>query len=350
MSLDTFAILLSFPCLVIFVLSISPQWISGLYFGHDLSVANHIQNSSLSPRQISATENGDVYVVWVDKNNIYFSANNHSGNKFTPAVLLSDTNKFSSSPKLAANEKGNVYVVWVDIDNKTGDSNIMFRTSNDTGKSFSTQKELEGGKFISFFPQLAANEKGNVYVVWVDKNNKTGDTDIVFRSSNDSGMSFDDRKKIRRSDSLLSFSPQIAATENGNVYLVWVDKNITSGDTDISFRSSSDSGRDFERIINLDKGEKKVSSSSLPQIATAQNDSVYVIWVNNQIQFKEILVKDTIVGNPISLSSKGTSSQSAEITGTKNGNLYVLWIDKNDMMDGSLHFKRISQNYFDRNS
>jgi hypothetical protein len=404
MSLDTLAILLSFPCLAIFVLSIPPQWSSGLYFGHDLSVANHIQNSSLSPRQISATERGEVYVVWVDKNNIYFSANNHSGNKFAPAVLLSDTNKSSSSPQLAANEKGNVYVVWVDIDNKTGDSNIMFRTSNDSGKSFSTQKELEGGKFISispqlaanekgnvyvvwvdknnktgdrnvefissndsgmtfhdrkkltggkpisFFPQLAANEKGNVYLVWVDKNNKTGDTDIVFRSSNDSGMSFDDRKKIRRSDSLLSFSPQIAATENGNVYLVWVDKNSTSGDTDISFRSSSDSGRDFERIINLDKGEKKVSSSSLPQIATAQNDSVYVIWVNNQIQFKELLVKDAIVGNPISLSSKGTSSQSAEITGTKNGNLYVLWIDKNDMMDGSLHFKRISQNYFDRNS
>ena len=350
MSLDMLAILLSFSCLAIFVLSISPQWTSGLYFGHDLSVINHIQNSSLSPRQITATEKGDVYVVWGDKNNIYFSASNHSGNKFTPRVLLSDTNKSSSSPQLAANEKGDVYVVWVDIDNKTGDSNIMFRSSNDSGISFSTQKELRGGKSISFFPQLAANEKGNVYVVWVDKNNKTGDRNIEFISSNDSGMSFDDRKKIRRSDSLLSFSPQIAATENGNVYLVWVDKNSTSGDTDISFRSSSDRGRDFERVINLDKGEKKVSSSSLPQLATAQNGSVYVIWVNNQIQFKEILVKDAIVGNPISLSNKGTSLLSAEITGTKNGDLYVLWIDKNNTMDSSLHFKRISQNYFDRNS
>ena len=148
MSLDTLAILLSFSSLAIFVLSISPQWTSGLYFGHDLSVTNHIQNSSLSPRQITATEKGDVYIVWVDKNNIYFSASNHSGNKFTPTVLLSDNNKSSSLPQLAANEKGNVYVVWVDIDNKTGDSNIMFRSSNDSGMSFSTQKELRGLSLI----------------------------------------------------------------------------------------------------------------------------------------------------------------------------------------------------------
>jgi hypothetical protein len=238
----------------------------------------------------------------------------------------------------------------VDKNNKTGYSNIEFINSNDSGMSFSYSKKLTGSKSLSSFPQLTATEKGDVYVVWVDKNNKTGDSDIIFRSSNDSGMSFDDRNKIRRSDSLLSFSPQLTATEKGDVYVVWVDKNSTTGDRDITFRSSNDRGRDFERVINLNKGEKKLSNSSLPQLATTKNDSVYVVWMDNQILFKELLVKDAIVGNTISLSNKTTSSLSPEITATKNGDIFVLWIDKNNTMDRSLLFKRISQDYFDRNS
>jgi hypothetical protein len=457
MSLDMLAILLSFLCLAIFVLSISPQWTSGLYFGHDLSVNNHIQNSSLSPRQIAATEKGDVYVVWVDKNNIYFTytSNNQSklghtiplssndsasspqitatekgdvyvvwvdknittgdsnvvfigsndrGRSFGPKQDISSDKALSFSPQLTATEKGDVYVVWVDKNNKTGYSNIEFISSNDSGRTFSPQKELRGGKSISFFPQLTATEKADVYVVWVDndnktgysniefinsndsgktfssnkkltgskslsffpqltatekadvyvvwvdKNNKTGDTDIIFRSSNDSGMSFDDRNKLRRSDSLLSFTPQLTATEKGDVYVVWVDKNSTTGDSDITFRSSNDRGRDFERAINLNKGEKKVSNSSLPQLATTGNNSVYVVWPDNQIRFKEIIVKDAIVGNTISLSNKTAFSSSPQIVGTKNGDLYVVWIDKNSTTDTSLHFKKISENYFNRRS
>jgi hypothetical protein len=379
-----------------------------LYFGNDLTVTNHseLPSSSLtpSPRQLAATEKGDVYVVWVDNNSIYTTSSHENQKKFGPKIILSQVNKLALSPQVIATEKGDVYVVWVDKDNKTGDSNIEFISSNDSGRTFSPQKELRGGKSLSFFPQLTATEKGDVYVVWVnkdnktgysniefinsndsgmrfsssekltgsksisfspqltatekgdvyvvwvDKNNKTEDTDIIFRRSNDSGMSFDDRNKLRRSDSLLSFSPQLAATEKGDVYVVWVDKNSTTADRDITFRSSSDRGRDFERVINLNKGEKKLSNSSLPQLATTQNDSVYVVWMDNQILFKELLVRDALVGNTISLSNKTSSSLTPEITATKNGDIFVLWIDKNNTIDRSLHFKRISQNYFDRNS
>jgi hypothetical protein len=396
-----FITLLSF---LIIIPSLLSQITNGLYFGHDETVSRLVRNSSLDSQLTSTKEKANVYVVWDDNNGIYFTSSQDGGIKFNTKILLSNSNNFSSAPQIAATEKGDVYVVWVDIDNKTGYSNIEFISSNDSGKTFSPQKELRGGKSISFFPQLAATEKGDVYVgwinkdnktgysdiefissndsgktfssskkltgskslsffpqltatekgdvyvVWVDKNNKTGDTDIIFRSSNDSGMSFDDRNKLRRSDSLLSFTPRLTATEKGDVYVVWVDKNSTTGDSDITFRSSNDRGRDFERAINLNKGEKKESNSSLPQLATTGNNSVYVVWPDNQIQFKEILVKDAIVGNTISLSNKTAFSPSPQIVGTKNGDLFVVWIDKNNMMDRSLHFKRISQNYFDRNS
>src|SRR5206468_707565 len=280
------------------------------------------------PKQLAVTEKGDVYVVWMNNNSIYISSSHDDQKKLGSKIILSQVNKLGLSPQVFATEKGDVYVVWVDKNNKTGNRNITFMSSNDSGMRFDDRKKLRGAKPISFSPQLAATEKGDVYVVWVDKNNKTGDTDITFRSSNDSGLSFDDRKKLRRSESLLSFSPQLAATEKGDVYVVWVDKNTTTGDSDITFRRSSNSGNVFERVINLNKGENKLSNSSLPQVATTQKDSVYVVWLDNQIKFKEILVKDALVGNTISLSNKTTSSLSPQLTVIKNGNIFVIWGDK----------------------
>src|SRR5438093_11944387 len=123
----------------------------------------------------------------VDNNSIYITSSLDDQKKFRSKIILSQVNKLWLSPQVFATEKGDVYVVWVDIDNKTGGSNIEFISSNDSGKTFGSQKKLRSGESISSFPQLAATEKGDVYVVWVDKKNKTGDTNIKFISSNDSG-------------------------------------------------------------------------------------------------------------------------------------------------------------------
>jgi hypothetical protein len=256
----------------------------------------------------------------------------------------------SSSPQIAATENGSVYVVWVDEKKTTGDSNIEFIRSNDTGKGFSNRIILRDGDLLSYSPQIAETEKGDVYVVWVDKNEKTGDSDITFRSSNDSGRNFDDRKNLRSSNTLLSSSPQMTATEKGDVYVVWVDKNSTIGDSDITFRSSNDRGRDFERAINLNKGEKKLYNDSSPQIVTTAKDRVNVVWVNNHVEFKEILVQDALVGKTILLSNITAWSSFPQLTATEKGDVYVVWVDKNSTTNASLQIKRISEYFFDRNS
>ena len=391
-------------CSLLLVFWISIEFSYALYFGHDIPVITSGQNLSLSPKQITATEKGDVYVVWVDKNNTYFTSSNDSGNKFAPKVLLSDSNKSSSTPQIAATEKGDVYVVWNDKNSKTGDTEVTFRSSNDSGISFDDRKKISGGKSVSSSPQLTTTEKGDVYLVWVDKNNKTGesdiefissndsgktfshikelrggdtlsfspqiaatekgdvhvvwvdkgtktrDIDISFRSSHDAGRAFDDRIKLR-SNNLLSFSPQMVATERGEVFLVWTDINATTGKSQITYKASHDSGRTFERAINLNKDANILSNYSSPQIATTGNNSVYVAWVdNNQIEFSQILVNDALVGRPISLNNKTISSLSPEIVAGADGNVYVMWLDKNNAIDRSIHIKRISEYLFDRNS
>ena len=352
----TFALLMIsiLSCILIFLICFSIQNSSALYFGHDIPIVTNLGNSSILPIQVAATEKGDVYLTWVDNNNIYFTSSHNNGDKFSSPILLADNNtsslsSSSSSPQITATEKGDVYLTWVELNNSTGDSNIEFINSNNGGQNFTAKKELRGGDTLSFSPQIAATEKGDVYVVWVDKSSKTGDTDITFRSSNDSGKNFDNRERLRRNN-LLSSSPQVTATEKGGVYLVWTDKNSTTTKSQISFRSSSDSGKNFERIINLNKDEENLLNSSSPQIVATPNNSAFVVWVDNHIQFREILVNDSVVGVPISLSNKTITSLSPQLAVANNGNVYVFWIDKDGIMDRSIHFKRINEEYFDRNS
>jgi len=266
-----------------------------------MKINNGNVSSSFTKGQISSVEGGYAYAAWVDKNNtIYFSASHENGTKFNNPIALSSNNTLAISPQIDATEKGGVYVVWVDKNNSTGDSNIVFRGSNDNGKSFDRSVRLNRNvspnqTSVASYPQIDATEKGGVYVVWVDKNNSTGDSNIVFRGSNDNGKSFDRSVRLNRTPNqpFVSFSPQIVATEMG---------------------------------------------------------SILVTWPENTLQFKEILNGGTILGRTISLNNHVVLPLSAQIVATENGNIYLAWAEKNNGLnnDTVLMFKRISQYYFDR--
>jgi hypothetical protein len=330
-------------------LVISTRVGNGLFFGQDAVMSGETKSIFLSPAQIAATEKGNLYIVWSDSKTVYFTSGLGNQTKLNPAVILSDDNKLVYPPQLYATERGDVYVVWVDKNSTSGDSDIIFRSSNDSGKHFDDSKKLRGSKLLSFSPQISATERGDVYVVWVDKNSTSGDSDIIFRSSNDSGKHFDDSKKLRGSK-LLSFSPQISATERGDVYVVWVDKNSTRGDSDIIFRGSNDSGNNFNSRINLNRGGHLLSYSISPQIAATENGNIYVVWTDHFTQFREISDRGGIVGEIVSIGNISATSINPRIAATENGDIFLTWIEiKNTTSYPSLTYQKISKHYFDRN-
>src|SRR5829696_6501014 len=99
---------------------------------------------------------------------------------------------FSSNPQITAFGV-NVYVVW--RDNSSGNDDIYFKRSSDTGNSFSIAENLSNNNGSSADPQITATGN-NVYIVWSDDTSGNGDT--YFKSSADNGTSFSFLKNLSR--------------------------------------------------------------------------------------------------------------------------------------------------------
>ena len=136
---------------------------------------------------------------------------------YSKNIPLSNSNGSSLDPQIAANEKGDVYVVW--RDETTGNGDIYFRKSTDYGDTFKSTKNLRGNNGSSSDPQIASSND-SVSVLWNEsKNNNSG---IYFQTIQGDAPSFDNSTKLNENHSM-SHSPGIYATDN-NIYVVWIDK------------------------------------------------------------------------------------------------------------------------------
>ena len=106
-----------------------------------------------------------------------------------------------------------------------------------------------------------SGNSNNEYVVWWD--NTTGNWDVFFAKSTDNGKSFGSPINISNSPDSRSLGARMATTtpQGNNVYIAWID--ITKdGQKQVMFRSSTDSGNTFESPIMVSGGSAGNNSSS----------------------------------------------------------------------------------------
>lgn len=87
---------------------------------------------------------------------------------------------------------------------------------------------------------------GNVYVAWWT--NKTGNNEVIFRSSNDNGLTFGDKINLSNSTDTESVDVEISA-DGENVYVTWWERNQTVNEPVL--RISNDAGATFGPIVML---------------------------------------------------------------------------------------------------
>jgi hypothetical protein len=251
--------------------SIDSTLTSDFNFSNVTNITNNIFDSVYA--QIAAIEN-TVYLVWQEsindksnKNNydIFFIKSEDNGYTFSKPINLSNNTGFSEHPQIAVSKNG-IFIVWADNTN-SNNTEIMFTKSEDNGTTFSKVINLSNNSNSNNVEISAFDE--NVYVVWqdIDDNQNNGkNSSIMFKSSVDSGITFNDTIELATNTN--DAYPKVNSYQD-YVYIVWNSENNDDLSKDnenngLFFIKSSDKGNTFEnniRIVNNNFGESQISVS-----------------------------------------------------------------------------------------
>ena len=114
-----------------------------------------------------------------------------------------------------------------------------------TTNSFQTTHAVVG-RFVPQAKAPVATSGNNVYVAWWT--NKTGNDEVMFKASTDSGKTFGNKMNLSNSPKSESQDVQIAAAGN-NVYVTWWERNQTMNEPIL--RVSNNNGKTFGEKIML---------------------------------------------------------------------------------------------------
>ena len=333
----TFAIFVSLSLLIIISPWTSSQLAFALCFGKDIKITDHRQLSPLLfPKQIDSTEKGDVYVVWVEKNsttgdsNIPFMTSHKSGMEFGKSINLNISQRTY-----------NKYVLeFSAIDVNQLHSKVYYYDSNKDEIKWDFVFSGKDGTFkdtITSILPIPAYARFMKLQMWVQQN-----------PINDSSYSL-------YKTSILPTIIKKLTWENEQLDTQTISKNVneeTSKEESLSVDIRKGNATYWSVISTgfIPVHETNSSTSFSPQMTATEKGDVYVVWAGSQVQFKEILDKGTVFGETISLNKITPFSLSPQITATEKGDVYVVWIVKNYSVDDeSLFLKRISDCLIDNN-
>jgi hypothetical protein len=278
--------------------------------------------------QISSSSN-NIYIVWQESvgsygttnYDIFFKKSNDDGNSFGSPINLSDNIGFSEHPQIAS--VGNhVYVIWVD--DSSGQREIMFSKSLDSGKTFSNRIVVSQNSLGTYHAELAAKGQ-NVYIVWNSFGMETSNV-ILLAKSNDEGKNFGELIEIGEGDT--ETYPKIAANDN-EYYITWDRRDHK--DTEILL-SKGHKDYNIQNVTQIEKLNNEDVDGGESQVAADAN-RVIVTWTSNiPINKKYVYISSSMnngndFGDNIPISSTNSSNVENIII---DDNSYIVWQDNID--------------------
>jgi len=164
---------------------------------------------------------------------------------------------------------------------KSGDLEIFYKKSTDSGSSWKT-KQLTFNSGHSGHPAIAIDSSDHIHVVWEDDIH--GNFEICFRSSTDGGSNWTFKRLTYNPGA--SGMPDIAMDSNDRIHVVWEDHR--RGHSEIYYKKSVDGGI----LWKTKRLTRKPDSSVSPAIAIDPLDRIYVVWGygwpgNREIYYKK---------------------------------------------------------------
>jgi uncharacterized repeat protein (TIGR01451 family) len=218
--------------------------------------------------QLAVDESDGVHVVWHDdtpgNRDIYYAYRADSGTWSAPRNVSSNPTE-SYPPRLAIDGNGVVHVVWFDTI-LYGDSDIYYAQRGSDGTWSSPLNISSMG--VTNFPELAADKRGFVHVVWDDGSE-------VYYIQRGSNGTWSTRQNISHNPRP-SYAPQLAMDESGGIYVAWLDYPPLGDSTDIycTWRGSNGAWSSPQNISN----SPGLSFSS--ELAVDETEAVHIVWTD----------------------------------------------------------------------
>ena len=232
--------------------------------------------------EIVAETAGNLYAAWENYNpgiaDIFFCRSIDHGASWSSALNLSNNPVDSRHANLAVGGNGRVFFLYGD--DTPGYRDIYFRRSPDRGLSWGSKINISRSKGSSWWPDMAADGSGNVYIIWEENAN----IEIDFSRSQDDGDSWSPPLNLSRHGGAgLVVMPSIALDGSGRLFAVWAGVGAWSGT--VYFSRSSNQGSTWTLPIALASNAKE---SKRPRVAVDMWGGVYVAWCGERAAYTDI--------------------------------------------------------------
>ncbi len=272
----------------------------------------------------------NIHVMWNSIDPVtklpttFLKTSNDSGINFGKTVNLSQygisTRDLSTPDVKMTSTENNLYLAWTDWKSGKLDSDVFLMKSNDDGNTFGNLVKIKSGSGISSIAAINSTQT-NVYLLMYNSTDSAY-SDLLFSSSNDSGMTFTKPLSLSTNHKLMIGNVQMITSGN-NVYVVAAGTYWGSQNGAVIFFESEDNGKSFTPTVIVDSAQVFI-----PQIGVSGNN-VYVVWSqmngqNTVLYLEKSANGGTSFGNKMQL-NQNVDPRWPQIIVSKN-NVFVKWV------------------------
>ncbi|MCU0798520.1 MAG: Ig-like domain-containing protein [Candidatus Thermoplasmatota archaeon] len=234
--------------------------------------------------------NGNLFAVWADARlldaDIRFTKS-LDGSSWGDGVpnndkIVNDDSEVGYDhldPSIAVDQKGRVYVVWLDL--REPQAHLRISTSNNSGGIWTTGRKVDEVTGAVSSPVLRWSSTAGLCLVYMEARDQGGNvhTDIMFTRSLDEGLTFSEPVVVNDDNNAADqMNPRMAVAGDGTVGIVWEDARNDDGtgsNLDVQMTMTKD-GTSFRpnQLVGSDGGLDRQSN---PDIAfSSRNDCIIV--------------------------------------------------------------------------
>jgi len=204
----------------------------------------------------------------------------------TTEVVSTESADNSFFPSIAVDRSGNVHIAWYDYTNYGGsgtDIDIFYKRWNATTAAWTTTEVVSTESTDnSFFPTIAVDGSGNVYIAWDDYTDYGGsgaDYDIFYKCWNATTAAWATTEVVSTESTDNSWYSIIAVDGSRNVHIAWTEGTKYGGsgkDRDIFYKrwNSTTAVWTTTEVVSTES----TGDSSYPTIAVDGSGNVHIAW------------------------------------------------------------------------